>query len=128
VLLRLPAVSSIRGERGARAEDAAAAHLSHIGFTVLERNARVGRLEIDIIARDGTTIALVEVRTRGAGAWTRAFESVNRAKQHRLRRAAHILWSRRFSRMTGIAHLRFDVAAVDLAQNPPAVELIKAAF
>jgi len=117
-----------RGERGALAERLAAAHLEQLGLTLLDRNLRVARIEIDLLARDGSAVALVEVRTRGTMAWTSAFESIRRAKQRRLRRAAHILWSRRFAKSPGVERMRFDVVSVDLAPPTATVEHIKAAF
>ncbi len=96
---------------------------------VLERNLRVGRLEIDILARDEDVIVVVEVRTRGSTAWQRPLDSIDHQKQKRLRRAATILWSRRFSKMPGVTRMRFDVASVVfLPAEQPTVEYIRAAF
>ena len=114
--------------RGTRAEAAAVAYLTAQQLQVLSRNVRVGRLEIDIVVRDGPVVAIVEVRTRGRGAWASAFESVDYGKRRRLRRAAHLLWSRRYRRMPGIERMRFDIAAVDLSVTPPLVEHVMAAF
>lgn len=98
-------------------------------MTVLERNLRVGRLEIDIVARDGPVIAIIEVRTRGPGAWQGPLSSIDAGKRKRLRRAAERLWLRRFRHLEGIERLRFDVAAVDLEAEPgPEVEYIRGAF
>ena len=44
-----------RGEAGARAEALAAAFLMARGLTIVERNFRCRRGEIDLIARDGET-------------------------------------------------------------------------
>ena len=49
---------------GQRGERFAARQLRRWGYRVLERNVRLGRYEIDIIAREGNTIAFVEVKTR----------------------------------------------------------------
>lgn len=104
-------------------------YLQQQGMSVLERNLRVGRLEVDIVARDGPVIVLVEVRTRGAGSWQGALDSVDAGKRGRLRRAGQLLWSRRFKRLPDVERLRFDVAAVDLEATPePTVEYIRAAF
>ncbi len=98
-------------------------------MTVVERNLRVSHLEIDIVARDGPDIAIVEVRTRGAGAWQGALGSVGWIKQQRLRDAGKLLWARRFSKWPGVERVRFDVAAVDLeARAGPEVEYVRAAF
>jgi Holliday junction resolvase-like predicted endonuclease len=42
---------------------------------------RVNRYEIDIVARSGALVVIVEVRNRGAGAWTTAFGSMDGAKR-----------------------------------------------
>ncbi|MBI4701504.1 MAG: YraN family protein [Deltaproteobacteria bacterium] len=98
-------------------------------MTILARNLRVGHLEIDLLARDGPAVVLIEVRTRGAGSWGSALGSVNPAKQRRLRAAAGLLWSRRFARAAGVERMRFDVAAVDLDAGPsPVVEYVQGAF
>jgi putative endonuclease len=97
-------------------------------MAVLERNLRVGKLEIDLLARDGDTIVVVEVRTRGAAAWQGALASVGALKRERLRKAASLLWARRFAKTADIRRMRFDVAAVDLAAAEPSVEYVRAAF
>jgi putative endonuclease len=88
----------------------------------------VGRLEIDLVARRGAVIAVVEVRTRGATAWTTPFGSVDRKKQLRLRRAGERLWQRRYKHDPSVERLRFDVASVRLDTEPPSVEYAIAAF
>jgi putative endonuclease len=115
-------------ERGRRAEDVVAAFIAARGMAVLERNLRVGKLEIDLLARDGDTIVVVEVRTRGAAAWQGALASVGALKRERLRKAASLLWARRFAKTADIRRMRFDVAAVDLAAAEPSVEYVRAAF
>ena len=45
-------------------EEAAAIHLSRIGYTILERNFRSGHSEIDIICENDTYTVFVEVKTR----------------------------------------------------------------
>jgi len=118
-----------RARRGAEAEDAAAAYVAEQGMAVLDRNVRVGHLELDIIAQDGPVIAVVEVRTRGAGAWQRPLSSLGHSKCQRVRRAAAILWSRRWRKRRGVERVRFDVAAVDLdVPGAPQVEYVRAAF
>jgi putative endonuclease len=83
-----------RGRTGAEAEDAAALHLVAIGWSIMVRNVRVGRDEIDIVARepgpDGT-IVVVEVRSRSTSDFGTAVESVDAAKVGRLYRAAETM-------------------------------------
>lgn len=83
-----------RQRRGAWAEQLVADHLSALGWTVLGRNLRIGRDEIDLLALEPTpTPVLVVVEVRGVHA--RSFgapeERVDRAKVRRLYRAAGAL-------------------------------------
>ncbi len=52
---------------GREAEDLAARSLASSGWVILSRNLRLGRLEVDLLARDprGTLVA-IEVRRRGS--------------------------------------------------------------
>src|SRR5262249_23147134 len=98
--------------RGRSAEQAVADYLTAKGLVVLTSNLRVGRFEIDLVARDGDTIAIVEVRTRGARSWQTGFESVVRSKARRVRLAGERLWRQRFERDPSVNRMRFDVAVV----------------
>jgi putative endonuclease len=114
---------------GTRAEQAVAAHLAAAGLEIVGMNVRVGRLELDVVARDGAVIAVVEVRTRGPGAWVRPLDSVDAGKRARVRRAGERLWRERFARDLRIERMRFDVAAVELLPDGGArIEIVKAAF
>jgi putative endonuclease len=96
---------------------------------ILDRNLRVHQLELDIVAVDGDVIAVIEVRTRGATSWAKALATVDHKKRDRLRRAAKLLWARRFSKMPSINRMRFDVVAVDLTDEAaPTIDYIRAAF
>ncbi|AUX41925.1 uncharacterized protein SOCE26_033500 [Sorangium cellulosum] len=126
---RAGAAPDARKALGARAEDAVVAHLAAQGLEIVARNVRVGRLEIDVIARDGPVIAIVEVRTRGAGSYVRALDSIDAGKRARVRRAGEVLWRARFSRLRGVERMRFDAASVTfLPGGEVAVEIVKAAF
>jgi putative endonuclease len=114
---------------GDRAERAAATWLLAQGLELVGSNVRVGRLEIDLVLRDGPVIVFVEVRTRGPGAWTSALASVDARKRARVRAAGERLWRERYSRDATIDRVRFDVAAVELLPDGTAsVEHIRAAF
>jgi putative endonuclease len=114
---------------GARAERAVAAHLEAAGLEILALNLRIGRLEIDVVARDGPVIAVVEVRSRGPGAWVRPLDSVDAKKRERVRRAGERLWRDRFAGDLRVERMRFDLAAVELLPDGGArIEIVKAAF
>ena len=79
---------------GTAAESAAAAHLVRAGWTVLGRNVRIGRDEVDILAREpgpAGALVVVEVRARSRPGFGEAAESVDRHKVSRLYRAAWAL-------------------------------------
>lgn len=96
---------------------------------VLGRNVRVSRLEIDLIARDGEVVVVIEVRTRGGSAWERALDSVGHRKRTRIRRAGEALWRSRFKRDASLERMRFDLVSVDLdGPGGPSIEHIRAAF
>ena len=76
---------------GRRAEDEAAALLRKAGMTILDRNWRKGRQEIDIVARDGDTLVFVEVRAKRRDAVVSPLESITPAKQRHMRTGA-LLW------------------------------------
>ncbi len=74
---------------GAWGEAQAERVLRQKGYAILGRRVHVGRRdELDLVARDGTVLVFVEVKTRKTEAFGRPGESVNRAKRHYLSRAA----------------------------------------
>jgi putative endonuclease len=96
---------------GAAGERISARYLENQGYRILERNVRLRRGEIDLVAQDGDALVIVEVRLRrgvGAGA---ALESVARRKQQRLRLLAEEYRARL---PEPPASIRIDVVAVAL--------------
>lgn len=94
---------------GDRGEDAAAAYLERSGLTIVERNWRCQSGEIDIVALDGDTLVLVEVKTRKSAAKGSPEDAITPAKQRRYARlaAAYI----QHAGLEGTA-ARFDVIAL----------------
>jgi putative endonuclease len=73
-------------EKGRKAENKAALYLRIRGYRILDRNARLGRGELDIVAVKNDILAFIEVKLRpdrDAG-----LLSVHADKQARLRSAA----------------------------------------
>ena len=82
-----------RGDTGRAGENFAAQYLEDLGFRIVERNARVGHLETDIIAADDKYILFTEVKTRrtrpdAPHPFGTPGSAVNAAKAERLIRAA----------------------------------------
>ena len=82
---------------GDEAEAMVAQRLAAVGWTVLARNLRLGRDELDLLAIDpGPPRALVvlEVRRRGRRDFGLAEETLDHRKRHALRRAIGTLRER----------------------------------
>jgi len=94
---------------GQDAEDAAAALLRAKGLTIVEKNFRAKVGEIDLVAKDGSEIVFVEVRSRASIAFGGAAASVGGVKRRKLIKAAQLwLQARGWS-----GPCRFDVVAID---------------
>ena len=66
---------------GDRGEQLAADHLVRAGWTVLHRNFRLGKKEIDLVARRGEVVAFVEVKTRGGRGYGHPLEAITWKKR-----------------------------------------------
>lgn len=53
-------------EFGKFGEDKVYFYLLDLGYTVLERNWRIGHRELDFVCLDGEVLVVVEVKTRGS--------------------------------------------------------------
>jgi putative endonuclease len=112
---------------GRRAEQAVADWLEARAFTLLGRNVRLGALELDVVARKGPLVVVVEVRVRGAGSYERPFESIGPMKQRRLLRAVARLWRDRLAAMPEVQRVRIDVAAVRFEGDEALVDYVEGA-
>lgn len=56
------------------------------GYAIVERNARIGNVEVDILAQHDNRIVIVEVKTRGEDHFDERF-GIDRDKLRRLARA-----------------------------------------
>ena len=110
---------------GARGEEIAVRYLRERRFKIIERNFTTPLGEIDIIARNGRTLAFVEVKTRSSPAFGSPAEAVGSRKQHQIIKAAN--WFLASGRGRGLQP-RFDVIAVLVRAGQVDVEHIPAAF
>ena len=102
-----PRTTRIIGRDGERI---AAWFLIRRGYKIRERNLRLGRFEIDLVAVRGSWLVFVEVKTRSASAWQSAQSSL-RADQARRLAAAADGYAARVANQTLFP--RFDVIAID---------------
>jgi putative endonuclease len=97
-----------RSHRGAWGEALAAAFLQGLGYEILARNLRLGRLEVDLLARAGQVLVLVEVRLRSGTRFGRPEETVDWRKRRHLAEA----WARLLSRHPEARWIRMDIVSV----------------
>lgn len=82
--------------------------LQENGLEVIEANWSFLHLEIDIVAKDGDTLVVAEVKTRGTDAYGDPETFVTRAKQKKLIRAAN--WYLQHKKLD--CEVRFDVIGI----------------
>lgn len=77
-----------KDELGRFGEELAARHLHQCGMEVLDRNWRTRTGEIDIVARDGGTLVICEVKTRRSVEFGHPLAVITPVKLRRLRQLA----------------------------------------
>jgi putative endonuclease len=85
---RPPAALRPAAALGRYGEALAVRYLREQGMEVLERNWRCAHGEVDVVARDGRCLVIVEVKTRRSSGFGEPVEAVTFAKAVRLRRLA----------------------------------------
>jgi putative endonuclease len=111
---------------GRRGEDLAHRYLRRQGFTIVARNYSLptGDAEVDLIAREGEDLVMVEVKTRESAQHGPPDRAVGPDKQRHLVRVA-----REYTRSNDIswASVRFDVVTVVMRPHPE-ITLFRGAF
>ncbi len=112
-------------ELGQKGEELAAQHLAQKGYRIIRRNWHFGHKELDLIARQGNTLVVVEVRTRTSNYWEEPKESIRRKKQKFIVQAA----DEYIQRYKLDCDVRFDIISIVLQPGlPPEIEHIEDAF
>ena len=119
-----------KDELGRSGEQLAVEHLTAIGYTILDRNWRCAMGEIDIIALDGATTVMVEVKTRSSVAFGHPLDAVTPRKLARLRRLAGA-WcdahARDMAAGGSVRSIRIDVIGVISGRNGVAIDHVRQA-
>ncbi len=103
-------------EFGKTGENLAAIWLADKGFSILCRNWRHGRYEVDIIAGRSAILHIVEVKTRRSSAYGHPEQSVSRKKlEHMMQGAAGWL-----HQWPGYHRVQYDVLAITQDKDTPA--------
>ncbi len=98
-----------RQQRGLAGERQAMEYLRSRGWFIAAHRFRVGRTEIDLIARKGSLVAFVEVKMRRSEAFGSPLEAVTGSKRRELVKAARA-WVDRYGRPSDV--YRFDCIAL----------------
>ncbi|MDX1327956.1 MAG: YraN family protein [Arenibacter sp.] len=100
-------------EFGAKGEKLAEAYLLKKGYRILHKNYRYQKAEIDIIARKGDLLAVVEVKSRSSEYWQDIAATITDKKIKLLVKAAnHYVVSKDLD-----VEVRFDIVTV-LKEGP----------
>jgi putative endonuclease len=115
---------TLRQRHGALAEDAAASYLEGLGWRLIERNVKVGRDEIDIVAMDHgppPMLVCVEVRSATSPDFGTPEERIGRLK------VSHLYRAMRGYRLEGVRGLprRVDLVVVDYRSGSAVVRHLR---
>jgi putative endonuclease len=109
-------------ELGKWGEDLAAEYLQEKGYEILERDWKSGHHDLDIVAREGSTLVVAEVKTRRNRLFGNPEEAVDYKKLRSLQSAInHYIKSHSAS-----SHVRFDIISiVGTIGSQPEIDHIK---
>jgi len=108
---------------GNKGEELALTYIKRLGYKALECNMRLFCGEIDILAKDGKTIVIIEVKTVKGSGFGLAQDLVRYKKQNKLR-----LLGRALEQLYPNSPIRIDVIGVNMREKPPRIEHIKNAI
>ena len=111
-------------ELGRQGEELAAQYLMEKGYEILERNWRNRHQEIDIIAKDGDELVIVEVKSRQSDDYGEPDLAVTRRKQSLLIAAANAYI---FKNNLDV-NTRFDIISILFKDGNPVFDHIEDAF
>ncbi|MEN9660955.1 MAG: hypothetical protein RLZZ443_884 [Actinomycetota bacterium] len=110
---------------GAYGEQAAVDYLLARNYELLDRNWRCSIGELDVVARDASTIVFVEVKTRNGRGFGHPFEAITETKRARLRQLSAAWLAHK---QLGTVPIRIDAISVLVEQGRVAIEHLKRVF
>lgn len=111
-------------EIGKKGEDLAAVYLKNLGYEIIATNWRYSYYEIDLIAKDGNIIVVVEVKSRSTNQFANPETSVDNKKRSKLIKAAEAyIFNNNY-----MGELRFDIVSIIFGAKEPKIYHIKDAF
>ena len=111
-------------ETGKAGEEMAAKYLLENGYDILERNWKHKHYEIDIIAKKGNTLSIVEVKTRTGNFFGEPEEGVSKKQERFLAHAAdHYILSKDLH-----VECRYDIVSITMFNGRHELKFIEDAF
>ena len=98
-----------RHRLGLASEEQAMRFLQAQGWDIVAHRFRVGRIELDIVARRGHLVSFIEVKARRGTAFGSPFEAITGAKRREIVKAARV-WMDRHGERADV--YRFDCIAI----------------
>ena len=111
-------------ELGIEGEKYACEQLISKGYTLLSRNYRWNRAEIDLVMKDKDRIVFIEVKTRNTAVFGKPYEAVTKSKQKQLIKAANAYIQEKEVQ----EEARFDVVSIVWNSHGISMEHLKDAF
>ncbi|MUK00808.1 YraN family protein [Vibrio cholerae] len=113
-----------KDQLGRRGEATAAEFLEKAGLRIVDRNWRCPAGEIDLVAVEGSTLVIVEVKTRSSDDFGQPLEAITAGKLERL-----YLLASKWARAHNLRFSGFRVDAVGILDDgagPPRIEHVRA--
>lgn len=117
-----------KGKLGKAGEDEVCKWLIARGHTILERNWRAGKQEIDIISLASDGIHFAEVKSRTAPVQGEPEEAVNAVKQRNIVKAAGRYMAMKGKELSDSLEIWFDIAAVTFDGGDVRIKYFPGAF
>jgi putative endonuclease len=117
--------NKIKITTGKKGEKIAADFLKKNGYRIIDKNFRCPLGEIDIVAREKSTIVFVEVKTRKSSELGYPEQAVGIKKQKKMSQLA--LWFMQKKKIIDVG-ARFDVVAITMLSSGNEIKLFKNAF
>lgn len=114
-------MSTFKKEQGKYGEDLACKFLAGLDYEIVERNFLIRGGEIDIVALDGDTTVIVEVKLRGGDDFGSAVESITTSKLRSLVKTTKFYALEKNIK----GGLRIDLIAIDFIKGQPKIEHIQ---
>jgi putative endonuclease len=119
-------MKTIQQQTGGSGEDLAAGFLKKNGYTIITRNYRYRKSELDIVCKKKNTIVVVEVKSIKTLDYGYAEERIVLKKQRQIIKATYAFLNE-YYKFKG-KEMRFDVITVNMDHQPAEINHYQAAF